>query len=396
MLHRLFPGQPASSPSPFPHVGNSRVSEWLASLLGIMALTTFSACAEQARYDAVVGNAPAGISADRHFDSLQSALDAAPAGGESAYSIYLPAGIYEEKVLVEKHHIHLIGAGREQTVIRYGDYAGMPAPDASPDSGEKMGTFATATLTIEATDFRAENLTIENSFDFLATDALPKDHTDKISGTQAVALETGLNSDRSAFRNVRLLGYQDTLFVQGGRSYFLDSVIEGNVDFIFGAGQALFENSDIVTRPRGTERKTVGYVTAPSTDIGNAFGLVFLNCRLLKAAGVPVNSSPLGRPWHPTTTFADGRYADPDAIGATVFINTFMDDHITEDGWASMRGTSRDGSKSTVFTPKSARFFEFNSEGPGARVNSKRRQLTEDEAARYSKERILNGWNAPF
>lgn len=130
----------------------------------------------------------------------------------------------------------------------------MSAVGAEPGSEAKMGTFATATLTVEATDFRAENLTIENSFDFLATDALPSDHTDKVNGTQAVALETGLNSDRAAFRNVRLLGYQDTLFVQAGRSYFVDSVIEGNVDFIFGAGQALFENSDIVTRPRGTER----------------------------------------------------------------------------------------------------------------------------------------------
>ncbi|WP_295797721.1 pectinesterase family protein [uncultured Microbulbifer sp.] len=358
-----------------------------------------AACATPVKYSAVVAPEPvagAEFASAQTYPTIRAALEAAPAGGNSRYVIYLPEGSYREKVLVSKPNISLVGAGRDKTVIRYGDYAGMPAPGADPSSKETMGTFATATLTVEATDFSASDLTIENSFDFLASDALPKDHTDKVNGTQAVALETGLGSDRSAFRNVRLLGYQDTLFVQGGRSYFVDSVIEGNVDFIFGAGQAVFDRSDIITRPRGTERDHVGYVTAPSTDIGNDFGLVFLNCRLLKAPGVPADSSPLGRPWHPTTTFADGRYADPDAIGASVFINSYMDDHIPREGWASMRGTSRDGTKSTVFTPENSRFFEYGSHGPGAAVTPKRRQLTQAEAARYTLDNIFGDWKPPF
>lgn len=370
-----------------------RAGLWLLILL---ALTACSQAGDPRKYDAVVGNAPAETGDAPAFPTIAAALSAAPENSATPYVIYLPEGTYREKLLVDKPNIHLVGAGRDSTVISHGDYAGMPAVGAEPGSEAKMGTFATATLTVESTDFRAENLTIENSFDFLTTDALPNDHTDKINGTQAVALETGLNSDRAAFRNVRLLGYQDTLFVQAGRSYFADSVIEGNVDFIFGAGQALFENSDIVTRPRGTERETVGYVTAPSTDIGNEFGLVFLNCRLLKAEGVPANSTPLGRPWHPTTDFPDGRYADPDAIGAAVYINAFMDDHITTDGWDSMRGTSRDGTKSRVFTPQESRFFEFKSHGPGAAINDKRRQLTAEQASAYTRERILAGWDPHY
>lgn len=366
-----------------------------------LLLLAFASCASNATppYDAVVvpvSAASAEYAGSPTFPSIRAALDAAPDDGRTPFRIYLPAGEYQEKLLIETPNVHLVGAGRDKTVIRYGDYAGMPAPDSAPTSGETMGTFATATVTIEATDFSARDLTIENSFDFLAADALPKDHPDKINGTQAVALKTGLNSDRAAFRNVRLLGFQDTLFVQGGRSYFVDSVIEGNVDFIFGAGQAVFETSDIVTRPRGTRREAVGYVTAPSTDIGDEFGLVFLNCRLLKTPGVPEHSTSLGRPWHPTTTFADGRYADPNAIGASVFINTYMDDHITANGWASMRGTSRDGSKSTVFTPDSARFFEYGSHGPGAAVAATRRQLSDSDVVRYTLDDILAGWKPPF
>ena len=370
----------------------------LCRLLGVLIspLVAMPACSAPAErsYDAVVSETREGAS--NAYPTISDALAAAPQQGTEPYVIFLPEGRYKEKVLVSKPNIHLIGAGRDKSIISFGDYAGMPARGAEPGSGEKMGTFATATVTVEAKDFRAENLTIENSFDFLAQDALPKDHTDKVNGMQAVALETGLGSDRSAFRNVRLLGYQDTLFVQGGRSYFVDSVIEGNVDFIFGAGQALFENSDIVTRPRGTDRANVGYVTAPSTDISNEFGLVFLNCRILKAEGVPANSSPLGRPWHPTTTFPDGRYADPNAIGAAVFINSYMDDHIPAEGWASMRGTSRDGTKSTVFTPESARFFEYKSHGPGATIHAQRRHLSDEEAKKYTRERILSDWKPEF
>ena len=361
-----------------------------------LPLVALSACATPSTlvFDAVVGEAQ--DESGKAYRTIADALAAAPEDGADRYVIYLPEGRYTEKVLVNKPNVHLIGAGLHKTIISYGDYAGMPVPGAAPGSRETMGTFATATLTVEARDFRAENLTVENSFDFLGQDALPKDHTNRVNGMQAVALETGLNSDRSAFRNMRLLGYQDTLFVQGGRSYFLNSVIEGNVDFIFGAGQALFENSDIITRPRGTERTNVGYVTAPSTDIGNEFGLVFLNCRLLKAEGVPPNSSPLGRPWHPTTTFPDGRYADPDAVGAAVFIHSYMDDHIPAEGWASMRGTSRDGTKSTVFTPESARFFEYESHGPGAAINPQRRQLSREQVKRFTRERILAGWSPGF
>jgi pectinesterase len=325
------------------------------------------------------------------YHTISEALAAAPAAAEKPHIIYIRNGRYREKLSVTKPNIALIGESRDKTLLTYNAHAGQKMPG----SNETWGTFLSATLTVLAPDFRAENLTIENSFDFLANDALDPDATKKVRGTQAVALTLDAESDRAAFRNVKLSSYQDTLYANSGRSYFLDSMIEGNVDFIFGAGRALFEKSDIINRRRARETNPTGYVTAPSTNINNAYGLVFLNCRLMKEKGVPANSVPLGRPWHPTTTFADGRYADPDAIGASVFIRTYMDEHISRDGWASMRGTSRDGTKGTVFEPQSARFFEYKSHGPGALVNSERRQLSEKEASKYTLEKIFGGW-APF
>lgn len=100
---------------------------------------------------------------------------------------------------------------------------------------------------------------------------------------------------------------------------------------------------------------------------------------------------PLGRPWHPTTQFSDGRYADPNAIGKAVFIHSWMDAHITTDGWYAMGGTAKDGTK-IPFLPEDARFFEYQNTGPGAKINTKRRQLTTAEAQHYSREKILGDW----
>lgn len=326
------------------------------------------------------------------YRTIGAALAAAPIAAKKPHVIYIRSGQYREKLTVNKPNIALLGENRNNTVITYDAYAGQQMPG----SEETWGTFRSASLSIYAPDFRAENLTIQNSFDFLANDALDRESPKKLHGTQAVALTLAQNSDRAAFRNVKLSGYQDTLYANSGRSYFLDSEILGNVDFIFGAGTVLFENSDIVNRPRAKPMTTTGYVTAPSTNIGNPYGLVFLNCRLLKEEGVPANSVPLSRPWHPTTTFADGRYADPDAIGASVFINTWMDDHIARNGWASMGGTSRDGGKRTIFEPEGARFYEYQSRGPGAAVNTKRRQLSDEQAVEYTREKILGDWMRPF
>ncbi|MCW8126843.1 pectinesterase family protein [Microbulbifer halophilus] len=362
----------------------------MRSLIILLSVLLFSSARATPEYQALVD--PRTPIVENVYHTVSEAVTAAPADSDSPHIIYIRNGRYREKLTVTKPNINLVGESRDGVVLTYDAYAGQKIPG----SEETWGTFRSATLTVLAPDFRAESLTVENAFDFLRNDALDKQATERVGGTQAVALAINGRADRSAFRDVKLSGYQDTLYVNTGRSYFLDSVIEGNVDFIFGAGTALFEKSDIVNRKRARDMQTTGYVTAPSTDIANDFGLVFLNCRLLKEEAVPADSVPLGRPWHPTTTFEDGRYADPDAIGASVFINTWMDDHIARDGWDSMNGTARDGSKSAVFTPESSRFFEYKSRGPGAAVNPERRQLDEEEAGNYNREKILDGWEPGF
>ncbi len=326
------------------------------------------------------------------YQTIQQALDAAPDNSSSPWRIALRAGRHYEKLYVRKPNIHLIGDSRNASSITYDAYAGQAKPTAYGTGN--WTTAGCASLTVTAPGFSAENMTIENGYDYLTNDGkLATDRT-RTNDPQAVALMLTHGSDRACFKNVTITGHQDTLFVDAGRSYFRDCAISGGVDFIFGAGQTVFEACDIVSRPRTKANvNPFGYVTAPSTQISERYGLVFLRCKLLReSASVPANSTALGRPWHPAVNRPDGRYADPDAIGSSVFIECFMDDHITSDGWFSMTGQQKSGPDRTVFYPQDSRFFEYKSVGPGVKVNAKRRQLTDAQAADYAATKVLRGW----
>ena len=363
----------------------------IKTLLWLLLAMQLLACAHHPDlpYDAVVTRDAALAGKPKHFASVQAALDAAPMQAAAPYKVFIQPGSYYEKIVIDKSNIQLIGAGMDITRLYFDAYSGQVS-----EPGKTWGTRGSGTVIVRATDVQFHELTIENTFDFVANDALENDDTQKIRHSQAVALHLDKGSDRVLVRDVKLLGYQDTLFVDAGRSWFDQNIIAGNVDFIFGAGNALFTDSEIITRIRGRDSIPHAYVTAPSTQIADEFGLTFIRCKLTREPGVPDNSTPLGRPWHPTTDFPDGRYADPNAIGKAVFIDTEMDAHITHDGWYWMGGTTRDGGKEP-FMPEDARFFEYQSYGAGAHKNNKRRQLTATEAQGYTWGNLMGDWQAP-
>ncbi len=311
------------------------------------------------------------------FNSFAKALAAAPGHGD--YTIGVASGDYYEKVTIDRPRVSLVALPGQATKPRlyFDAYAGMSAQYHR----EGWGTPGSATLTINAPDVTLSGLHIENSFAFIANDRLPADDPKRIRHSQAVALLLDTGSDRTLVADSQIDGNQDTVFVNAGSSYFYRSRISGNVDFIFGAGLAVFDQCEIVSRPRAkpfSVGEVQGHITAPSTNIERPWGLVFIHSRLTREEGIPDNSVSLGRPWHPTTTFVDGRYADPEAIGSAIYLDTWMDAHIIEVGWANMKGTARDGTKSRVFTPTESRFFERNSQGPGADEHSDRRALGKD------------------
>ncbi len=335
-------------------------------------------------FDAVVSATPDATGVPR-FNSLGAAIAAAPAEGTRPFRIRVARGIWREKLVVDKPHIHLVGDDRTRSVLSFDAAAGMPRPD-----GEPWGTWGCASVTVRAPDFRAENLTIENAFDYVGNLAVPKFEPIGPNGAQAVALMLDAGADRCMLDRVDLIGHQDTLFVDAGRSWFTQCRISGSVDFVFGGGNALFEHCELHSRFRpGKERQ--GYVAVPCTPSAQAYGLTFLQCRLTREPQVPDASVALGRAWRPGRTFPDGKYGDPDAVGAATYLSCWMDAHIDAAGWDAMGYTARNGAR-VMLAPDAARLFEHDSRGPGARRSATRRTLPTERIADYTRQRILASW----
>ena len=279
-----------------------------------------------------------------NFKTIQAAVDAAPSSG---VRIYLRPGSYREKITIIKPHIELRGTGSDPTkvILSFDDSAGTAG-----------GTTKSASVTVSGDDFYAENLTIENTF--------TRTHPLTPEGSQAVALR--ISGDRSVLRNVRFLGFQDTLYATGkpSRQYFADCYIEGNVDFIFGDARAFFEHCEI----HSLAHKVV-YITAQSKlHEDERSGYVFDHCRITAESGAsPVY---LGRPWR--------------AYSTVVFLHTQMDLEIVSEGWHEWE---HDGKPSlpTVF------YAEYKSMGVGA--NPVRKQLTDAESKQFALTTFFDGWN---
>lgn len=351
---------------------------FITLLLSGMALSSNQALASQ--WDAVVSVSPeAG-----HFNSIKQALDAAPTDG-APWRILVTEGNWQERLVIDKP-VTLIGQSQDKTIIEANTPAGL-----LDSSGKKLGTFRTSTVEIKADGVTIENLTIRNSFDFPANQALPDDNPQKLKDTQAVALMVSENVDEARFRRLHLDGYQDTFYSKtGSRSYFTDCTIRGHIDFIFGSGIAVFERCEIIARVRTDVSPPFGYITAPSTALSAPYGLIFLNSKLVKEPGVPANSFALGRPWHPTTQFDDGRYADPQAIGLSAFINCEIDDHIY--GWDKMSGKDKAGEK-IWFYPEDSRFYEYGNSGPGANQGGPGYAISAIQAEQYRVKNIFSDWS---
>ncbi len=296
------------------------------------------------------------------YYSIQHAIDVAP---DTGAVISIAPGTYRERLKITKPNIHLRSAydDARKTVIVFDDSAASAG-----------GTTKSATIEVRGDNFTAENLTFSNDYN--------RTHEQVSQGSQALAVL--VVADRVTFRNVRLLGNQDTVYAASkgcssatqtctpARQYYADCYIEGNVDFIFGDAKAVFENCEI----HNTAHKG-GYGTAQGKQFASEDSMyVFSHCKLTAEPGV--TDVYLGRPWRP--------YA------SVVFLNTEMGAHIAPAGWHEWHA----GETHYLDT---AYYAEYNSSGPGAHAGERdphTKLLTEGEAAKYATKRFLagaDGWD---
>jgi pectinesterase len=279
---------------------------------------------------------------------VQEAFNSIPLNNKKTITIFVKNGTYFEKLRLDssKNFVTLIGEDKFKTILTYNDHSGKLSP-----KGDTINTFTSYSFLQFANDFKAENITFEN--------------TAGNSAGQAVAMH--IMGDRVQFENCRFLGHQDVLYTgkPATRQYFSNCYIEGTTDFIFGYSTTWFEQCHI-------NSKRNSHVTAASTPKEQEFGYVFNDC-VLTTDSVKVDKVSLGRPWRP--------------YSSVVYINCYLGAHITPAGWDNWRNPENE---------KTARYAEYKSYGPGA-APSKRfawtRQLTDEEVKKYTITNVLGDWN---
>lgn len=148
-----------------------------------------------------------------------------------------------------------------------------------------ISTGNTAVLRICGNGVRVRNLIVRNSYNAdrgpIAPDAVVNADGQVSRGQhQAVALMVD-GADRVELDALHLISFQDTLYLKSpardatARTAIRNSMIEGDVDFIFGQATAHFSGCAI--RSRGT-RGARSWVVAPATNLRVPYGFVFDDC----------------------------------------------------------------------------------------------------------------------
>ena len=282
-----------------------------------------------------------------NYQTVQSAFNSISEKNNKPVTVFVKKGIYKEKLFLDstKKWVTVIGEDKMNTILTYDDHTGKLSP-----KGDTINTRTSWSFKILADNFTAENITFQNDAGFTAG--------------QAVAVES--DGDKAIFRNCRFIGNQDVLFTNSekSRQYYENCYIEGTTDFIFGAATVWFEKCHI-------HSKKNSHVTAASTPKEKEFGYIFNDCKL--TGDTSLHSVSLGRPWRP--------YAH------VVYLNCYIGAHIKPEGWSNWNNTDN---------YKTTRYAEYKNFGPSSDPAKRiewAKQLSDEEAKRYTITNVLNNWN---
>jgi len=287
------------------------------------------------------------------FTRIQQAVNAAigqHGAQEARIYIRIEPGIYRETVYIPEGAppITLYGAGdspeevrielaidsqfsvaryrqrvNSQQQYREGDPAWYQYALCAGRTSKTIGTNCAAVVWSQSADFQLLNLSVANSL------------LDTVDGGthQGVALRT--DGDRVQLENVRLLGRQDTLYVNTSnrrneavtdrisRVYVKDSYVEGDVDYVFGRANAIFDNVHFHTV--STRRSPEAYVLAPNTLPDNPYGFLVKNSRFTGDGGYQGSfKAKLGRAWDQGAG-KTGYLAGKTANGQVLIANSIID-----------------------------------------------------------------------
>ena len=310
--------------------------------------------------------APAGAPYSRIQQAVNAAIAQHSAKNERIYiriepginreTVYIPAGappitLYgageqPEEVRIELALDSQFSAQRYREQVngqqqyREGDPAWYQYALCAGRTSKTIGTNCAAVMWSQSADFQLVNLSVANSL------------LDTVDGGthQGVALRT--DGDRVQLEKVRLLGRQDTLYLNTSnlrneavtdrisRVYVKDSYVEGDVDYVFGRANAVFDNVHFHTV--STRRSPEAYVLAPNTLPDNPYGFLVKNSRFTGDSGYQGSfKAKLGRAWDQGAG-KTGYLAGQTANGQVLIANSAIDQSYDRlSPWGAAATTSR-------------------------------------------------------
>lgn len=285
--------------------------------------------------DASIANDGDLVNGKPAYKTVQAAVNAA---GSSRTVIFVKAGSYKERLVVDKPNISIIGEDRENTLIHC--YPGELGEDYEAGADMKLRC---ATYIMEGSKgFSAENIAFANDYVYSTPD--------NKSNKSADALRC--DADEASFVNVKFSSVQDTLYMDKGKQYYNKCLIEGSIDFIYSGETATSLFDDCTIKFVYESTKPSGYVAAPKTKAAQEYGLIFNNCVITSEEGCSGTGYLLARNWG--------------ASASATWVNCFMGDVLyTKQPYAPMGGPLSE-----------ARFTEFGTYGPGFEINVNRNQIS--------------------
>lgn len=263
--------------------------------------------------------------ADAPFQSVQQALNAALAASDGKTRLYIAIepGVYTGAIYIpdDAPPLTLFGTGEKpeqvqlglaidsrfsperyrqlvngQQQFKEGDPAWYQYALCAGRTTPAIGTNCAAVFWAQNNDLQLVNLSVVNTL------------LDTVDGGthQGVALRT--DGDRVQLENVRLIGRQDTVYLNTSnrknaavtdrisRVHVKNSYIEGDVDYVFGRANVVFDNVEFHTvSSRGSDE---AYVLAPNTLPDNPYGFLVRGSRFTGDDGYKGSfKAKLGRAW---------------------------------------------------------------------------------------------------
>jgi len=242
------------------------------------------------------------------FRTVQGALDHAMTVARARpVTVNVRDGVYPELLYLHgKDRLMLRGQSREATIIRAAN------SDARNPGSEGRALF----LAQDSDLLEIRDLTLHNT-------------TRRSDGESSQAETLFFSNDEGRFiaRNAAFISEQDTLQLTG-YAWIWRSLVEGNVDFIWGHNRAaLFEESEIRSVGDSASGSNGGYLVQARTVERDDPGFVFLRSRLTYRPGPAGNTPP------PASVYLARSPGTGHTWDHVAFIGNTVDRHIRPDGW---------------------------------------------------------------